>query len=126
MGNETKKILTLSYLVSAALTWLVAGILLDTFSATFGFVARLVSSDVFRHGVPVGLGAILFFFLQFNRKVNVWGDEVVSEIRKVVWPSQRDTSGMTVVVCVFLIFTGTLIGVFDFLSGYVVNLFIAS
>lgn len=125
MGNENKKILTLAYLVAGALTWLTAGILLDTFSATWGIVARAVANDAVRHGVPVGLGALLFFSLQLNRQVNVWGDEVVSEIRKVVWPSQRDTTAMTVVVCIFLVFTGTLVGVFDFLSGYVVNLFIA-
>ncbi len=125
MGNDTKKILTLSYLIAAALTWLVLGILLDTLAATWGGLARIASQDFLRHGVPVGIAALLFFVLQFNQKVNVWGDEVVSEIKKVVWPSRRDTSAMTVVVCVFLLLTGAIVGVFDFASAYLVSLFIA-
>jgi preprotein translocase subunit SecE len=63
-------------------------------------------------------------YLQFNSKVLVWGDEVVVEIRKVVWPSKKDTTGMTVVVIVMVLISSLIIAAFDFLSGYIINYFI--
>jgi preprotein translocase subunit SecE len=121
MQSDNRKILTLSYMVTAVLTAFVVGVLMDALAATFGGVARVVSNDIVAHGLPVTIGVITFAILQFNRKVNAWADEVVVEIKKVVWPSKKDTTAMTIVVCIMLVITGIVLGTFDFLSSLFVN-----
>jgi preprotein translocase subunit SecE len=121
MENENKKIITLSFLVLGTLVAFTLGLLLDAFSATFGFVARAVSNDVFRHGLPVVSGILTFSLLQFNSKVLAYSDEVITEVKKVVWPSRKDTTAMTIVVVVMLLISGVILGLFDFVSGYLIN-----
>ena len=120
-SENTKKIMTLSFLGSAVVVWIVVSVLLDTLAATWGPMARLMDQDVFRHGIPL-IGAIATFcLLQFNKKVTVFTDEVITEIKKVVWPSYPETSAMTIVVCIMVIISGVLVGVFDMFSGYIVK-----
>lgn len=126
MKKEVKKILTVSFMIAGILTWLVIGALFDTFAATWGFVARMASNDIVRHGLPVVCGLTVFGSLLFNKNILAWSAEVVSEIQKVVWPSRKDTLGMTVVVCIFLLITGLMVGLFDVFSGYLVNLLVSN
>ncbi|MCB0343321.1 MAG: preprotein translocase subunit SecE [Bdellovibrionales bacterium] len=124
MDNSTKKIMTVAFVVTAFVAALVVDVLLDSLAATIGAVARFRSMDIVAHGLPVAVGLITFACLQFNSKVVLWADEVVVEIRKVVWPSRRDTSAMTIVTCVMLLISGTLLGVFDFVSRNLIKMFI--
>ena len=96
------------------------------FSATlFGPVARIYSIDVFRHGLPIGVGVLCFLILQFHPKIKNWMLEVVTEVAKVVWPSKKDTFSMTFVVCIILIVSGLVLGLFDLTAGsvmkYIIN-----
>lgn len=121
MDKDNRKIITLSFVIAAFLTYLVVQVVLEALASTFGVVARFYAQDIVKHGLPVASGAILFFALQFNKKVVKWADEVIVEVRKVVWPSRRDTVAMTIVSCVMLLLAGVLLGVFDFLSGSLVQ-----
>lgn len=121
MDNNNKKIITVSFLIAGALVAFVLGLLMDAFAGSFIAVARVVSNDFVRHVLPVIIGIITFAILQFNPKTVKFADEVVTELKKVVWPSQRDTIAMTIVVCIMLVLSGVLFGVFDFASSYVVN-----
>jgi preprotein translocase SecE subunit len=69
-----------------------------------------------------GLG--VFLFLQLREKTRIWAHEVVVEVRKVVWPSRQATLGMTVLVCIILMISGFVLGVFDLASNAVVNFII--
>ncbi|HWU42348.1 MAG TPA: preprotein translocase subunit SecE, partial [Bdellovibrio sp.] len=74
-----------------------------------------------RHGLPVALGIVLFAVLQFNPRVLAWGEEVVTEIRKVVWPSRKDTTAMTIVCVVMVLISSVIISTFDLVSGFFIN-----
>ncbi len=124
MGRSHHKIITVSFLIFAFLVAVTVNILLETVAASFGFVARLYAQDVVRHGLPVVVALVTFFSLQFNKKVLVWADEVVTELLKVVWPSRRDTTGMTLVVCVMLTISCLILFVFDYLSTEIVKVII--
>lgn len=117
MDKTNEKILTVSFLVAGILAGVVTAFLLDAFSGAFGIVAKATDSTVVRHGLPVVLAFSVFFLLRFNKSVMAWGDEVVLEIRKVVWPSAKDTRGMTIVVIVMVLISSVIITTFDFLSG---------
>ncbi|MFN7727590.1 MAG: preprotein translocase subunit SecE [Bdellovibrio sp.] len=122
MDKTNSKVLTLSFATAGALTGLTLHLLLKAFGSAFGVVARLADSDLVRHGVPVAIGLIVFLVLQFSPKVLTWGEEVVSEIRKVVWPSRKDVTAMTIVVCVMVLISSVIVTSFDFMSGYMINM----
>ena len=79
--------------------------------------------DLFRHGVPIiaGLGAFLTF--QLHKPYQKLADEVVTEVRKVVWAGKKELYSMTILVCVILIVSGVVLGVFDLMAGASVRFF---
>lgn len=121
MDKTNSKILTLSFAIAGALSGLTLHLLLKSFSAAFGVVARFADTDLVRHGLPIAVGLLVFAVLQFNSKVLVWGDEVAVEIRKIVWPSRKDVIAMTIVVVVMVLISSLIVTSFDFVSGYVIN-----
>lgn len=121
MENDNKKILTMSFLTAAIVVFFVVGMLIDTFSATWGWFARYFGSEVVKNGLQVGLAVLTFFSLQLNKKVLVFADEVVVELKKIVWPSRKDTVAMTIVVIVMVLISGIVFAVFDGFSTYVIG-----
>jgi len=122
MENTNNKIITLSLMGLGILVWLVTKILMQTAAGMVGGpVGRALNTDFAMHVVPVLLGLLTFGLLQFNAKVMVWAEEVVAEIKKIVWPSQKDTVQMTIVVCIMLVIVGIIIGGFDILSSYAID-----
>ncbi len=124
MDKSNSKILTMVFLVASFLVAFSVSLLMHTFAGAIGFMARIMDHDVVKHGLPVLIGLGLFLFLQFNKKVLTWADEVVVEIKKVVWPSRKQTMATTMVVCVMVLISGVLVSTFDLLSGYVINVLI--
>lgn len=116
MEKSNSKILTVSFVVTALLAALVTRVLFETLAASFGSVARLYGMESLKHGLPVAMGMVIFFVLQFNKTILVWADEVVTEIRKIVWPTRKDVTAMTIVCIVMLFIAGIILGLFDFLS----------
>ena len=121
-NSGNKKILTVSFLIAGALFALVFDILLQKFTPLLsGGVAQALSSDFVVHFLPVILGGALFLSLQFNKSILVWGDEVVVEIKRVVWPSRRDSVAMTIVVVIMVLVSAVVIWAFDVASAFFVN-----
>lgn len=121
MDKTNSKILTVSFALAGALVAFTLSLLIQAFSGIFGWMARLSGQDLFRHGLPIGVGLALFLFLQINPRTRLWGDEVVSELRKVVWPSRKDTTAMTIVVCIMVLVSSIVVSSFDLFSGYVLQ-----
>jgi preprotein translocase subunit SecE len=121
MDNTNSKVLTMSFALAGAIIGLTLHLLIKSFSAAFGIVARLTDSDMVRHGLPVVIGIIAFAVLQFNPRVLTWGEEVVTEIRKVVWPSRKDTTAMTIIVLIMVAISSVIITLFDLSSGAVLK-----
>ena len=120
--NDSKKILTMSFLGAGALIAFVFHVITNTLMPiTSGAVARAISSDFVVYILPVLVGFAGFLLLQFNKQVVAWGDEVVVEIKKVVSPSRRDTVAMTIVVIIMVMISAVIISIFDFLSSQLIN-----
>ncbi len=124
MDKTNSKIITVSFALFAMLVGLSASMLLKAFSGAFPIVARVSDADVIRHGLPVLMGFVVFLVLQFNPRVLGWGDEVISEIKKITWASKKDTYGMTVAVIVMVLISGVIVSLFDYLSAFLLNVFI--
>ncbi|MGZ3775473.1 MAG: preprotein translocase subunit SecE [Bdellovibrio sp.] len=121
MEKANSKILTLSFAIAAMLVGLTTSLLIKAFAGAFGVVARAADSDLVRHGLPVVLGLVLFIVLQFNPRVLAWGEDVVTEIRKVIWPSRKDTVAMTIACVVMVLISSVIISSFDLISGFFIN-----
>ena len=121
MENSNSKIVTLSFLSIAALVGFTVSTLLNVLSGAFGVVAKAMGSDIFRHGLPVLITFSLFIYLQFNKKILAWSDEVIVEAKKIVWPPIKDTRGMTIVVVIMVFISSIIVSVFDMFSGFVLN-----
>jgi len=122
--NKNQKIITVTFVAFSFLVAIVFRVLLESAAATWGPIAKFYAQDWVQHGLPVGFGVLAFIVLQFNKKVLIWADEVITELLKVVWPSKKDTSAMTVVVCVMLVISCVIIGFFDFMSSNLVKMII--
>ncbi len=119
--NSNAKLVTLSFLAFSALVGFTLSTLLKVFSGAFGIIAKAMNFDLFRHGLPVGIALALFLYLQFNKNILTWSDEVIAEIKKVVWPPIKDTRGMTIIVVIMVFISGVIVSVFDMFSGFVLN-----
>lgn len=117
-----RKTATVAFLAAGILIGVAVKVLLDTSAAiATGAFGRVLASDFVHHGIPVLTAVLVFVALQANAGVRLWGDEVVSELRKVVWPSREDTVRMTLVTCVMLILSGAALGLIDVFSGKLIE-----
>lgn len=122
MESTNSKIITVSFMVTGILLGIVTFVLVDSLAAiATGSVGRFFAQDLVRHGLPAVIGVVVFAVLQFNKTVMAWANEVVTELRKIVWPSRRDTVGMTIMVCIMLIISGLILGAFDVVSGSLID-----
>lgn len=62
-------------------------------------------------GLIVGVGATLFALR--HAKTYSYSEEVVAELRKVTWPSRKETQTATVVVIVTTLIIAAILGLFD-------------
>jgi preprotein translocase subunit SecE len=124
MNEDNKKFVTVSLVLGSIIVAFTCNLLLELLAANFSVIARLESNAELANGIPVAVGALLFIFLQFNKTTADYMDGVIGELRKVVWPSRRDTGLMTVVVTITLIFSGIVVGIYDSVWAYLIKFFI--
>lgn len=117
-----RKVATVGFMAAGVLIGIALKVLLDASAAVAtGALGRALATDFVRHAVPVLAGFAVFLALQLNAGIRTWGDEVVTELRKVVWPSREDTIRMTIVTCIMLILSGAALGLLDVFSGKLIE-----
>jgi preprotein translocase subunit SecE len=121
MEKQTSKVLTVTFALAGVISGITLSLLLKALSGAFGIVAVWMGNDLFRHGLPVAFGFLVFALLQFNPRVLGWGYEVVIELKRVVWPSQKDVVTMTWAVFVMVTVISLVIALFDFVSSYILK-----
>lgn len=124
MNEDNKKFVTVAFVLGSIIVAFTCNLLLELLAANFSAITRLESNAELANGIPVAVGIILFVFLQFNKTTSNYMDGVIGELRKVVWPSRRDTGLMTVVVTITLIFSGIIVGIYDSVWAYLIKFFV--
>ena len=120
---ENLKIVTVSFILLSFLVAFITRVLFETLSVIFGFFANFYSMDVFRHGIPISVGLLVFLLFQIHKPYRKLTDEVVTEVKKVVWPNKKELYSMTTLVCIILVFSGVVLGAFDLIAGTSVKFF---
>lgn len=123
-SKNNQNIVNAAIVASGFIAFFVTSMVLETLANAFGPIARLQGTEAFKHGVPVGVGLLVFLLLFMSTKVHVFLDEAVVELRKVVWPSRKDTTAMTIVCCVMCVIAGISFGIFDFVASQLIKLFV--
>jgi len=121
-GNQN--IVNFAFVAAGFMAFLVVNIIFETAAGMFGPIARMHGQDLFKHGLPVVIGVATFLMLFLNKRAHVWADECVVEIRKVVWPSRKDTVAMTIVCCVMVIVAGIGLSLYDLFASQLIKLFV--
>lgn len=122
MEKSINKIMMVSFVCAGFLLAYTVQVFNTILSSSWGTYARLINNNNFvSHGAPVAIGVLFFFYLSFSKNVRTWAKEVIVEVSKVVWPTKKDTTAMTIFVCFFMIISGILLGLFDFFSSQVIQ-----
>ncbi len=118
---DNRKIIVGFQLVSSAVLWFLSRSIIQWSFLKFYQLRRVPGAQALQEGVPVLLALGLFVLLLKHRRVNEVLDEVVSELRKVTWPTLADVQKSTVVVIVCILFASGILATFDFLWGKVIG-----
>ncbi len=126
MEKTINKIMMVGFVCGAFLVGYTVQVLNTLLSSSWGTYARVTDSELITYGAPVVVGFVFFLYVSFNKNIRDWAQEVIVEVSKVVWPSQKDTTAMTIFVCIFMILSGILLGMFDWVSGELIKFIISN
>ena len=124
MEKTISKIMMVGFVSGAFMVHYVVRVMITLLQSSWGAFARVTDNDLVLHGAPIALAVAFFIYASLSPKMRKWAHDVVIETSKVVWPSRKDTTAMTIVVCFFMIMTGIILGIFDFFSSQVIQFII--
>jgi len=114
MESQYQKWVNLSYLALAALVAYVIFAFGVKLAGSYDLEARVRNIDLILQGVSIGIGAILFFVLFRSEQTNQFMNEVMVELSRVTWPTQKETTSATFVVIVMVVVSGMILGFLDY------------
>lgn len=110
-----QKWVNISYLaVSALLAFIVFNVSMK-FVGIYDLETRVKDIEWVVRGAALGLGLLLFFLLWRSVKTNQFMGEVMTELSRVTWPTQKETTGATIMVIIMVLISGMVLGFFDYL-----------
>ncbi len=81
--------------------------------------------QLYVNGVGIGMAMIATFMVWRHRSTQQSASETVSELRKVTWPTRKETSQATVVVIITVIIAAIFLQIFDAIwsrvTGYILG-----
>lgn len=121
MENQQQKWVTLSYLAVAALLAFVTLSLGQKFMGVYDLEAKVRNADLILRGVSMLAGAVLFIGLLRSEKATQFMTEVVVELSRVSWPTQKETSSATILVIIMVVISGLFLGFLDYLWAVILK-----
>lgn len=71
--------------------------------------------------IAFGFATLLVLFLWRNSRINNTAIEIAAELKKVTWPSKKETYSSTVVVIITTIIISAILGLFDLIWSFVTS-----
>ncbi len=78
-------------------------------------------SDLFVQGSAVLVAGVIALMAYRNERVHGLATEVASELRKVSWPTRKETQAATLVVIVTVIIAAIILGTFDMIWSWLTD-----
>ena len=114
MESQYQKWVNISYLALAALLGFVVFSLSMKIAGTYDLEARVRNIELVVRLLSIVVGALLFFILYKNERANQFSNEVVTELSRVTWPTQKETSSATFIVLIMVLISGMVLGLLDY------------
>jgi preprotein translocase subunit SecE len=115
MENQQQKWVTLSFVAVCALMAFLVFSFGQKISAFYDFEARVRNLELILQGVALLVGVGLFTYLYRSEPVNQFMAEVVTELSRVSWPTQKETRAATMLVVIMVVIAGLFLGLLDYL-----------
>jgi preprotein translocase subunit SecE len=122
MENQRQKYVNIVFASVAILVATVAFVGLAKLAAVYSLESSIKQIDLIIRLGSIVLGAAVGFGLYFNDQSNAFMNEVVLELGRVTWPTTQDTYKATIMVVVFVLIAGALLGGFDSFWTWVMKL----
>ncbi len=121
--QRSKKAVSLIYLACGFIAWM---LFREMFSSIWAIARLPMPADWFitpADVISIVLGAAVFVVLLRSEAVNVFTNEVITELGKVTWPQRKETVLSTGVVSVLVGICAVILFLFDMVWGAVVKVF---
>ena len=115
MENQQQKWVTLSFVAASALLAFLVFSFGQKIAGAYDWEARFRNVEMGLQGLSIVLGLGLFAFLYRSDAVNQFMAEVVVELSRVSWPTQKETRAATLLVVVMVLISGVFLGLLDYL-----------
>jgi len=116
--ENRQKIVNLTFVAVGALFGYVVLEILLQLSSIYDFEARFAKVDLAIRGFSALCWGLLFLYLYTKDSTQQFTHEVVAELSRVTWPSNKETSWATVVVLIMVAISGMILGMLDIFWGY--------
>ena len=113
MENTNQKWVNVTFLAVSVLIGYIVFAALFKLAGVYDFESKVKNIDLVIRLVSMGLGAVLFLGLYKNESANQFMHEVVTELTRVTWPTNKETMSATFVVVIMVLISGLLLGLFD-------------
>jgi preprotein translocase subunit SecE len=114
MENQNQKWVNLSFLAAAIMVGYVLFLFGYKVVGIYDLESRIRNIELYIRIVSVLAGAIIFIGFYRNEKASQYMNEVVTELSRVTWPTQKDTGSATFVVIIMVIISGVILGLLDY------------
>jgi len=114
METEHQKWVNLSFLAVAILFGYIIFSTSGKIVGAYDLEARVRNVDLILRGISAVAGGILFLVLYKNEQANQFMNEVIVELSRVTWPTQKDTRSATIVVIIMVLISGVVLGFLDY------------
>ena len=121
MENDRQKWVNLSFLVAGALLAYILFLFTSRIAGMYDLEARVRNADLIIRGISLLAGGGLFLYLYRSDKTNQFMHEVLVELSRVTWPTQKDTSRATVLVIIMVLIAGVALGGLDALWAWMIQ-----
>lgn len=115
MDTRFQKWVTVSYVAVGVLLGYIASAALNKIVGIYDLETRIRNVYFYVQGASVALGFILFIVLLRHKQVNDYMNEVMVELSRVSWPTQKETSSATIIVIIMVLISGMILGFLDYL-----------
>lgn len=118
---DTRKIILASYLLTSMIAWFLTRSALTYLSLSIYQIRRLPAIGTIREVVPVIVALAVFGILFKHPRSTTVLEEVISELRKVTWPSREDVVKSTTVVIICIMIASFILAGFDLMWGELIT-----
>ena len=125
MDKFTRNAFLATLLAIAVVVGYTTKVAVERVMAYMDIYVRNISLQVVINLLPILVAGAAAYITYRTEKIKNYLLEVIAEVKKVVWPNKKETWGATVVVIIAVIISGIVLGLFDWLSGLLLSLFLS-